>query len=307
MRKNKNRGSALLYSVMLIGALLAVAQLAFSLITFSILSRRQSYIDEVNYWLAWGGVEAALHKIDHYTPANVGSSLWLNWPQTALKGVTSDQNFKHLVFTDNRSYYQKGMGSYEANFKNALSISYYDSTFPKNYSLKKDESLLFDVSSYKGELNINFTPKGESDSEREKSLMWFRAEDTDSGELVEGLVRFRLIGGLPQLESLGELFGSSTHQLQLRDKRCSLGSKGYQCSFALRDLSHFRLLKIKSFNSTAQLFFLSSSGDKLGTPETLIVSQGCLMSSCRSLYVEFPNRLKSVSDVLDYSIYQAEF
>jgi len=310
--KRTNRGSALLYSVMLIGALVAIMQLSFNLVVFSVLSRRQSYQDELKYWMAWGGVEAALYKIDNYTPYNSDSLLFLNWPRTAIKGFLSSTTSKYLDFSSARSYYQKAtyyprVHYYDSDFKNTLTIGSYTAVFPQIFDLKKDDSLLFDVSHYKGRLSVSFVPLGSSPGEKEKALVWFRAEDPNNQEMIEGLVRYRFVDGSSQLESLGFLFGSGENQLRLSKTKCAYKNGVEECSFVVRNFSRFRLLKIKVFNSTGQLYFSSGFGDKLGVPETLIISSGCSATDCRTLFVKFPNRLKSVSDVLDYSIYQAEF
>jgi hypothetical protein len=72
----------------------------------------------------------------------------------------------------------------------------------------------------------------------------------------------------------------------------------------------FRFFKIKSFDGSANLKFNLNSDAILGLPDTTIHSIGQIGTSTKDkkeLYITFPNQLKSISDVLDYSIYQATF
>ncbi len=319
----RSRGSALLYSILLVGALVVIAQISFNLAVFSIFSRRQSYQNEVTYWLAWGGVEAALYKIKKYAPRS-DSFLWLNWPRATLVD-SNEEKLKQIDLSVPRSYYRLDLRSLKKHFLNSVSVAYFTQSFPYKFELDKDESAVFDVSRFSGWLKVRFLVKGNNKEELEKNLVWFRVEDPQTGRLYEGIVRFRPLvgtgslsgklttgGGLFSLNQQAQTYLRGGTPLKAQLGSCSyLGGGQYSCSFRISNFAgQFRLLKIKVFGGSAQLTFESSGGagdNKLGLPESLIHSQGCFQESCRDLYVRFPNRLKSVFDVLDYSIYQANF
>jgi hypothetical protein len=73
--------------------------------------------------------------------------------------------------------------------------------------------------------------------------------------------------------------------------------------------NQFRFFKIKAFKGDVDLNF-TLNNSQLGLPDTIIHSVGQIgtdVKNKKELYIQFPNQLKSISDVLDYSLYQAQF
>jgi len=312
------KGTALLYSVLLISALMLIAEIAFSYIVFSRRSRTIGYYSQVNYWLALGGIESALMKIHNYKPSGSADTAWQLWPDDSL---IESEKFKQIVLdsSSSRSRYRAEGNIDQRNFINRVSLTYMSTKLPKSFKIKRDESLVFDVSDFRGELKVIFYAQGNTAEELSKNVIWFRAENkNDSSEFFEAIGEFKpQVGTQVSQGTQGTMIfhkrdsstQSNQNQLNLPSNNisCNSNQNKYICSFSVSGFDTFRFLKIKVFQGQAELEFKRSQNSRLGLPESIIHSIGFYRGESKNIYVRFPNQLQSIPDVLDYSIYQADF
>jgi len=298
--------------VLLISALMLIAEIAFSYIVFSRRSRTIGYYSQVNYWLALGGIESALMKIHNYKPSGSADTAWQLWPADSL---IESEKFKQIVLDSSSSRYRAEGNIDQRNFINQVSLTYMSTKLPKSFKIKRDESLVFDVSDFRGELKVIFYAQGNTAEELSKNVIWFRAESkskNDSSQIFEAIGEFKLKPRVGTQVSQGTMIfhkRDSSAQLNLPSNNISCNSDQSKCicSFSVSGFDTFRFLKIKVFQGQAELEFKRSQNSRLGLPESIIHSIGFYRGESKNIYVRFPNQLQSIPDVLDYSIYQANF
>jgi len=347
MRNNnfeRQRGSALLYSVLLMSVLIIVAQLCFSLIIFAIKSRRQSYNSQVNYWLAWGGAEAAITRMREYQDLSqtAKTTAWRIWP-SSLEGAFGSNLIDQPLYMqldlaknsnlDPYQFWYSGIDS--SAYLNIVSATYFvdqdSSSRVTAISLKADESAVFDLSKFnRSSIQFEFSPIATS----QNSIVWFRAYDTWIKKTLEGVIKYDPASNILILpgfadQNYGVVEGGifyrpsvyfpdpGPHNLALTSLSCDASKK---CNFTVSTStfwnSYFQFLKIKTFQGNLKIknvsFGLANS--QLGLPYTIIHSIGyhgkdpiTNQTAQQELYVKFPNALQSIPDVLDYSLYQADF
>jgi len=324
MQKNKKikkqRGSALLYTMVLLGALMIVGELAFSYVAFSLTSRRESYNSQVNYWLAWGGVETALFEISNYTPNSAlspqGSNAFLRWPD---KNENIIENPLFSVLSIDATLFNNSDLDYNSNFSDVFKTGYIynkisvaDFSQQKNtvFSINKDESKIFDLSKFDGNLKIDlFFPAGNN---ADNNLLWLRGEKIEAGgPVIEKVIKINSDNGSYSLSFSGD---ETFPEALATDPACSLIGSEIKCSLNFnRNLANkFRFFKIKLFgdDDRAEINFTLENGFLLGMPDSIIHSigqMGANEKNKKEIFVKFPNQLKSISDLLDFSLYQSNF
>jgi len=311
------KGSALLYAILLISGLAIIAQLCFSLLIFSIGSRRHSYNSTVNYWIAWGGVELGLVKIKEYQykPIDQKTTAWCYWPNennlpNSKNTIEKNEFIEYALFPYSTPVFLDSLSSLPSPEKYILrlSLSYFTSEADRvnnKIILSKDESTVFDLSKFGGTFKFKFIP----DLNSENNLVWMRVSERGSGRVIEGVIKFNRV--LQALEEKGALFGGegASPLFQVFLEQCSLVGTQKECSFTIRPLvENLNLFKIKVFGGKLGVTEVSIEGGKyLGLPYTIIHSIGYHGKENIELYVKFPNALQGSSDIWDYSLYQASF
>ncbi|MDD3773975.1 MAG: hypothetical protein PHW50_01690 [Patescibacteria group bacterium] len=315
-----SKGSALLYTVVLIGALLIVGELAFSYIVFSLNSRRESYSSQVNYWLAWGGSEAALSQINNFE-TTATSAAFCRWPNQENNLIESPKLVSMNASSEN--IYKNTEIDSKLGFYSRFSASYFTKISPQNFSIMRDQSQIFDLSKFSGSLQIHFYPYGDLNNvdDISRNVLWLRLEENTAGHTVrEAIVRFVLKDGAIAMEkNQDENFPQNLINFGacVSDANSRAGDfTGYKCTVNIMPFvaGQNRFFKIKTYKGDADLRFdfnnNANPAIQLGTPSTIIKAIGQMGvndANKKELFIKFPNQLKSVSDVLDYSIYQAEF
>lgn len=313
----KQRGSALLYTLVLIGSLMLVGALAFSYIVFSLNSRRESYNSQVNYWLAWGGIEASLLKIrDYQIPAGTINQAFFDWPVNNL--IEKDPVDFVTLKADTDNIYSLAPVVLSNGYFSQVSVAYFTKLNPLEFSLVRDESKIFDLSKFSGSLSVSFYPyRNNEDLNVENNLVWLRLENLNSPgrEILEAVVQSNADGTamkLPQSTPGFPNINLGSCSAMGSDPSRGDGFMGQKCTFTINFTSStYRFFKVKIFKADMDLNFNFNTNDSaLGMPETVIRAAGQINNNTKDrkeLFLKFPNQLKSISDVLDYSIYQAEF
>jgi hypothetical protein len=323
-KKHAQKGEALLYTILLIGALMLISELSYSYIVFSLKSRAESYTSQVNYWLAWGGAEASLVEINDYDATNK-TTAFAQWPKPNSGINLIDKNTitgqyktiftllnaaKANTFVDNGSI--GGAGDYiQTSAAYFTAVSPQDKTTDPSLAMAKDQSDVFDLSQFSGNLTINFNIDSSNVS---KNLLWFRLEQKSGAHnILEAILQASVDsnGKNLSINLVSSPNGSNpVPPISGFTSSCS----GSSCLITIRGFgsanSQYRFAKIKVFQGSADLTFNLNNGSALGMPDTVIHSIGEMKANDpnqKELYIKFPNQLKSISDVLDYSVYQACF
>lgn len=300
MRKKTEwqKGSALLYAVLLISALVVLSQAVFTYLFFAVKARRLQYFSEVNYWLAWGGIESALQRIHRYSPGKnfQNNPAWCRWPNREDNTIDNPY-FGKLVFGSGEDWKEErgvilpspsdyAIGLSITNFRQ---LSSQDSV---SFQLGEDESELFDLSQFKGTIKLDFE---RDPAQKEKNLLWIRVE-TEEGEIKEAVFQFKEGEVVVKKDEAGNGFPFSL----------SWHCQGQNCTASFFVNSGVRFFKVKMFKGKkTSISFSPSSRSKLGLPYTVIHAQGWHGGDHLDLYTKFPNVLRSIPDILDYSLYQS--
>ena len=275
--------------------------------------------------MAWGGIETALVDIHNYVPNSITStsnrSAFDIWPGKDLSlpnNLIESPQFMTLKANTGNNYNTTSLDpSAGSGYYSRVSVSYFTKAPNPPYTIarqvpiiiKKDQSAVFDIKNFNGSVKVDFKVLGGN-----SNILWLRAERNASIDEFGLVVGYS--GSTPTSFNLISGNSSSGTGITAGAGSCSATSSGFLCSTTLNiTSSSYRLLKIKAYGGRAQLTFNLDNSSVLGLPDTVIKAIGTMNVinpltgefDQKELYVQFPNQLKSISDVLDYSLFQAGF
>lgn len=309
--KKFNKGTALLVTVLLAGAVGALAFGLFKIANseFFIGTKEEEGIEA--FYAAQAGVEDALMRFKFKTDGSleIPDGAREDTPDVLRVDVNdADGNHKNLIGI---TKYQNDISPNENQYIYDLKV--WSKVKRIDLTLEKDQSIILDVSepSERGEnIFVRWEAEGTSPATKDSAKLWYRLSDPEgASQDPRGQLKRDFFTYLAYQQD--NLSGVNPARGPSRTDFSGVSALPADTNNNNFSLYNFKTLKFKAFGETGSRIHLivrtlGNSDSLIGGPKIYIESTGYYGNTARKIKVTLDRESKSVLDIFDYVIYSGD-
>lgn len=310
--KKFNKGTALLVTVLLAGAVGALAFGLFKIANseFFIGTKEEEGIEA--FYAAQAGVEDALMRFKFKTDGSLEIPDGANEDSTAVIRIDANGSNQSLPkrIEDYKEPIEPNENEYIYDLKVWSKVKRIDLT------LEKDQSIILDVSepSERGEnIFVRWEAEGTNPAIKDSAKLWYRLSDPEGasqdprGQLKRDFFTYLAY----QQDNLADANGNPINPARRPGSGFNVSALPANTNNNNFSLYNFKTLKFKAFGETGSRIHLivrtlGNSDSLIGGPKIYIESTGYYGNTARKIKVTLDRESKSVLDIFDYVIYSGD-